>query len=1029
MVLYTAGAEGSIKAWLVWDYIPPCHILPSGTPQAKWQCPWKVAVMRLSSLIASAHDNVNKKEIKIPIFPDDMLRNHSSSGHTTSLTVPDFMTDTPITEQVWSHGEEKESSGMHHHAAGEKEERVRSFAFAKQCSLLFVSSTSGGLYMIDVHSMFAAATNSNTQKKFCHIVYESERKLPLGPLDIKETNLLANGIRVIGCDAKGYAVVADVSMPDHHHHQPNRLVINHIVEWCPDEGYTTCSALIVHGEDAPLSWVLTSAMEGRVSLWSISSLKSICLGTRKSSVNAKVAVASLCYSIETSLATSNQQKFALSRIQTTWIMALGTSTGCLSLWRIECDLTTDIIHEFYELSCVRYAHGKSPVQSVQMCWICDGPFGKRLELQSTAGDSSINIFQVDERNYMIRKKYTRYDPLLRIVNTWSQAPALRSSPAMAYGYHTLKFAVWDEGLETIALTVYSGNWRKAVAASIASPPQSADGGNKDSAVGTSNVIYPENNACDATQRATPIVSFVHENAGEIVLYLRNHHLFCSTDEVSTPSTTLPRALLSPCHGSEINTVHIFSLPSSILCVTGGEDSMLRQSWCPVAVNDSNSGYFRSVIIGQSLGGSIKAMDIVQIESNTWLLINGASKHALSAYILCMSEHGHPQEDSYLTRTMKNLPLVLKSDWISNHIPSTTHLKKPSRNIGPNMRCLALSIIVPNPFGRPVFLPEQEKRFAGRCPSLCFVATSSSDGAVGLYAFHSDHRPPALCYPWPCVASLQYHMSPVLSMQYIAVQKQYIVLTGATDGTLVVWNVTPEIQEYHQSFLAFVSSYLSTSSMHDVNTQYVGIDKYRIQQRWDERVVHPVFVLHGVHQSGVNSMSVACLCTSGGRDADNDDDNGSSKGSIVVVATGGDDQSLCVTLLHFRQGGKDKNGGSNDDSCCGILSQIRQENAHSSAVRAVWTDGRILFTVGLDQKLRKWRMVRNACSTVRDDDCVECIDDENNADVMCLTEVGEATILQVLEPNALHVTSEDAYGHKVAVAGKGMQVIDWPCLDY
>lgn len=65
---------------------------------------------------------------------------------------------------------------------------------------------------------------------------------------------------------------------------------------------------------------------------------------------------------------------------------------------------------------------------------------------------------------------------------------------------------------------------------------------------------------------------------------------------------------------------------------------------------------------------------------------------------------------------------------------------------------------------------------------------------------------------------------------------------------------------------------------------------------------------------------------------------------LLAVTGGDDQALCATLLGCPPGGG-----------CEVLAQARLPNAHSSAIRGVWTDGRLAFSVGLDQRVRAWRL--------------------------------------------------------------------------
>lgn len=66
---------------------------------------------------------------------------------------------------------------------------------------------------------------------------------------------------------------------------------------------------------------------------------------------------------------------------------------------------------------------------------------------------------------------------------------------------------------------------------------------------------------------------------------------------------------------------------------------------------------------------------------------------------------------------------------------------------------------------------------------------------------------------------------------------------------------------------------------------------------------------------------------------------------LFIVTGGDDQALSATLLHVPQG----------SSPPVLLARLCLPNAHSSAIRGVWTNGGVAFSVGLDQRVRAWRL--------------------------------------------------------------------------
>jgi hypothetical protein len=161
-----------------------------------------------------------------------------------------------------------------------------------------------------------------------------------------------------------------------------------------------------------------------------------------------------------------------------------------------------------------------------------------------------------------------------------------------------------------------------------------------------------------------------------------------------------------------------------------------------------------------------------------------------------------------------------------------------------------------------------------------------------------------------------------------------------------------------------------------------------RQRTDSgapEAMSPVAALRGVHQSGVNDVSLAPVPESWRADgAALEAMSAALGGAPVVLATAGDDQSLCVLLLSVAGGATDADrapsvrpargapagdgrGGAagraaqrelpvESDSCAAsvaVAATARVPNAHSSALRAVWTDGRFVFSTGLDQRLRCW----------------------------------------------------------------------------
>ena len=118
---------------------------------------------------------------------------------------------------------------------------------------------------------------------------------------------------------------------------------------------------------------------------------------------------------------------------------------------------------------------------------------------------------------------------------------------------------------------------------------------------------------------------------------------------------------------------------------------------------------------------------------------------------------------------------------------------------------------------------------------------------------------------------------------------------------------------------------------------------------------------------------------------------------LLLLTGGDDQNLIVSSLLL---------------CCSANSALdvwkrpyrvqwlQQIHAHSSAVRGLWSNGNHAFTIGLDQRIIRWRINE---SRVEEDSCIIC---------------------EVPEPIGLDVQCLSDHHCVVAVVGRGTQVVHY-----
>lgn len=115
---------------------------------------------------------------------------------------------------------------------------------------------------------------------------------------------------------------------------------------------------------------------------------------------------------------------------------------------------------------------------------------------------------------------------------------------------------------------------------------------------------------------------------------------------------------------------------------------------------------------------------------------------------------------------------------------------------------------------------------------------------------------------------------------------------------------------------------------------------------------------------------------------------------LLLLTGGDDQQICLSSIIFRIEQPQTTFEANKTIC--HVQRMHQLQAHSSAIRGLWFNGRVAISVGLDQRLILWDI---------DHDGI-------------LTE-SFYEICEVPEPNALDVILLNGV-YRIAVVGRGIQ---------
>jgi len=201
--------------------------------------------------------------------------------------------------------------------------------------------------------------------------------------------------------------------------------------------------------------------------------------------------------------------------------------------------------------------------------------------------------------------------------------------------------------------------------------------------------------------------------------------------------------------------------------------------------------------------------------------------------------------------------------------------------------------------------------------VVFVAAAASDATLALHAYV------AATDTWCTLAWLSHHRAPVLALQFAplayaddAAVPEVTLFSGTTDATMGVWHLTPVVNAFWQSLQA-------TRRGHGGGEVVQGIQG--IQGAAPATVaaaLQPALVMRGVHQSGVNCLSVAQVptparCGEGTEAAER----------RYVVVSGGDDQAMHAAVVACREG-----VAPHGSATARLVTSGHKELTHSSSLK-------------------------------------------------------------------------------------------------
>ncbi|KAM0926475.1 hypothetical protein ACQ4PT_003535 [Festuca glaucescens] len=632
----------------------------------------------------------------------------------------------------------------------------------------------------------------------------------------------------------------------------------------------------------------------------------------------------------------------------------------------------------------------------------------------------------------------------------------------AIGFTSADFVIWDLGNDAKMVQISCGGWRRPYSYYL----------------GT----VPEYQNCFA---------FVKDHS----IHVRRHWAPAQDKKL------LPQVLHTQFHGREVHSL-CFIDPASyshhekstnLWIATGCEDGTVRLT----GHSASNAGrWCSSKMLGEHVGGSAvrdtcfitktytlidKSCNssgssgniLVENEETTFLLISVGSKQVLTTWILQprivenrqVCSGGRDLDSKQSAECSDNGDSAVTFQWLSTHMPpklTTNRLKavhvkqnfeEGNSSAQPN---LAIMDQMENDW-RYLSVTAFLLKHPATKLTVCFAVVACSDATVILRALLLPSR------LWFDVALLVPQASPVLVLRHIVDASsacsgddvgngdRYIIVSGSTDGTITLWDLTDTIHGFMQlvsetqphmvidcqkrpktgrgsqggrrRWRSLANNSVKKDSKqtllpteNDLNASCVaaessheisGLEENEVITTTEDTTsssyscdvpeVQPMQTFSGVHQSGVNCLHVSEMeraCPTTGM-------------SSYCIISGGDDQAVqCfVFTLGSPQQSCSMNKASLNSPANGaltILSQHTVPSAHGSAVKGIWTDGVWAFSTGLDQRIRCWKM-------------------DPSGKFMEHSHV----IISVPEPETLDVHHDRGRGkYHIAVAGRGMQMVEF-----
>lgn len=696
------------------------------------------------------------------------------------------------------------------------------------------------------------------------------------------------------------------------------------------------------------------------------------------------------------------------------------------------------------------AHGISSVRSVSI----HGSNSSNVELHSTGGDGCICYMEYDrckQRMEFIGMKQVKELSLVQSLFHNDNPDNNLGAGNYAIGFASADFIIWNLSTDTKVAVIPCGGWRRPHTYFLGDIPEM----NNCFAFVKDEVIYMHKHSVPTSDRIYPQNLHLQFHGREMhsLCFIVDYSQFSSDEKLGH---LFQSSFIAT--GCEDGTVRLTRYSS-------GVDSWSASKLLGEHVGGSAVRSICSVLkvhtfvddtVDMPNATNKQGTTLDDQEEDQFLLISVGAKRVLTAWKRKISSRPKSEEALQSTGRPNNCDnnqsggsSSMLFQWLSSDFPtrnSGTNLKGSKEKITGNLD----NVSIVGSDRKLCFNDDHENdwrylavtaflvKFSGSRTSVCFIVVSCSDATLTLRALVLPHR------LWFDIALLVPLASPVLSLQHVIVpeltsfkdksemRSLFIVISGSTDGSIAFWDLTETVETFMRKVsilqkedcsnlqrrprtgrgsqggrrwrsldvskekAAADNSHVLDDDIQDQTSSNLGTLMAKGPSQEIDIMIWPLHVVNNVHQSGVNCLHVSY----GGRD---DPYNGCES---CIVISGGDDQALhcfCFDVMGpALQHCSDSEMHEENKYQIVISHADKVGSAHSSAVKGVWTDGKWVFSTGLDQRVRCWRV---------------SVDGK-------LSEHSHL-IVSVPEPEALDVRVCGRNGrYQIAVAGRGMQMLQF-----